>query len=210
MKRSLVQFWKTHGIITDTKLLKAFEKIPREQFMRHQHKQHAYVDTPFPIGHDQTISQPTTVMMMTQALELKKGDKVLEVGAGSGYQAALIAEMVKPGKVITTELISELAVFAQSNLEKAKIQNAKVINWDGSKGYTKEAPYHKIMVTAACPKLPQPLIDQLKEGGIIIAPVGNSYFGQEMIKAKKINGKLQKENLGRFAFVPLKGEHGYK
>lgn len=207
--KSLVDYWKTSGTIKDKKLLKAFESVPRDKFIRTGYKGEAYGDHPLPIGHGQTISQPTTVMIMTQALELKPGDKVLEVGAGSGYQAAIIAKMIGDGKVITTEIISELVVFAKENLKNANIKNVDVVNWDGSKGYDKEAPYDKIIVTAACPKIPRPLIKQLKEGGIIVAPVGSLVFGQKMIKGKKIDGKLEEESLGRFVFVPLKGEFGF-
>ncbi|MBW2970748.1 protein-L-isoaspartate(D-aspartate) O-methyltransferase [Candidatus Woesearchaeota archaeon] len=210
MKHHLIEFWQTRKIITDRKLLKAFEQVDRAPFMHPHMKQDAYIDNAFPIGHGQTISQPTTVMLMTQALELKKGDKVLEVGAGSGYQAALIAKIVEPEKVITTEIIPELVEVARLNLEKAGIRNVEVIEHDGSKGYEKETPFDKIIVTAACPAIPKPLIEQLKEGGIIVAPVGSLCFGQKMIKAKKIKGRLKKTNLGMFVFVPLKGEHGYK
>jgi len=162
-----------------------------------------------PIGYEQTISQPTTVLIMTEALELKKGQKVLEVGAGSGYQAALIGNLVgAKGKVITTEIIPELAKFAKANLKKAKIKNAFVVEYDGSQGYGKEAPYDRIIVTAACPEIPKPLVDQLKEGGIIIAPVG-SFLGQKMVKGTKRKGGLETYSLGDFVFVPLKGKYGY-
>jgi protein-L-isoaspartate(D-aspartate) O-methyltransferase len=148
-------------------------------------------------------------MLMTEALELKEGDKVLEVGAGSGYQAAIIAKMVgKKGKVITTEIIPELVEFAKNNIKRLKIKNVKIINYDGSQGYEKESPFNAIIVTAACPKIPQPLIGQLADDGILIAPVG-SFFGQIMIKITKKGKKLIKENLGSFMFVPLKGKYGY-
>ncbi len=210
MKEHLVDYWESSGTIKDKRLLDAFKAVPREMFIRESYLSEAYGDYPLPIGHGQTISQPTTVMMMTQALELKPGDKVLEVGAGSGYQAAIIAKMVgENGKVITTEIVSELVLFAQDNLKKAGIKNVEVVCLDGSKGYEKQAPYDKIIVTAACPKIPKPLIEQLKEGGIIVAPVGALFFGQNMVKARKVNGKLEKESLGQFVFVPLKGEHGY-
>ena len=210
MKDYLLNYWKSSGVIKDKELLKAFKTVPREKFIRESYLSEAYGDYPLPIGHGQTISQPTTVMMMTQALELKTGDKVLEVGAGSGYQAAIIAKVIgAKGKVITTEIISELVLFARENLEKADIKNVEVICWDGSKGYEKQAPYDKIIVTAACPKIPKPLIEQLKENGIIVAPVGSLFFGQNMIKAKKVKGELIQESLGQFVFVPLKGEHGY-
>jgi len=209
MKHRLIDYWQSSGIIKDKKLIEAFKKIPREKFIHNHQLEEAYGDYPLPIGQGQTISQPTTVMIMTQALELKQGDKVLEVGAGSGYQAALISVMVgKKGKVITTELIPKLVEFAQKNIKKCNIKNVKIINYDGSKGYEKESPYNKIIVTAACPNIPKPLIEQLKENGIILAPVG-ALFGQSMIKGIKKKGKLETRSLGSFVFVPLKGEYGY-
>lgn len=124
-------------------------------------------------------------MVMTEALELEECHKVLEVGSGSGYQAAIIANIVGgKGKVISTEIINELAKFAQENIKKLKIKNIKVVKHDGSKGYKKEAPYDKIIVTAGCPEIPKPLTRRLKEDGIIVVPVGN-LFDQVMIKARK-------------------------
>ena len=208
-KEDLARYWKRTGIIKDERLFKAFKKIPREKFIEKALLAEAYGDYPLPIGAGQTISQPTTVMIMTDALELKEGDKVLEVGAGSGYQAAIIAEVIgKKGKVITTEIIPKLAEFSRDNIEKSKIKNVKIIEGDGSQGYDKEAPYDRIIVTAACPSIPQPLVEQLKENGILLAPVG-PYFGQQMIRLRKKNGKISEESLGGFMFVPLKGKHGY-
>jgi protein-L-isoaspartate(D-aspartate) O-methyltransferase len=191
-------------------VISAFKAIPRENFVPESHKDEAYADHPLPIGYDQTISQPTTVMIMTDALELNKGDKVLEIGTGSGYQAAIISVIIgAKGKVITTEIVPELAAFARANLKKTKITNVKVICTDGSQGYSKEAPYDRIIVTAACPKIPQVLIDQLKQNGIIVAPVGSLFFGQSMIKGIKRNNQLETRNLGSFVFVPLKGKYGH-
>jgi len=131
---------------------------------------------------------------------------VLEIGAGSGYCAAIMSRLCK--RVITTEIVPELCNYAKENIKKLKIRNVDVVLYDGSKGYEKEAPYGKIMVTAACPKIPEPLVSQLKENGIIIAPVGGS-FGQEMLKGTKKGGKLVTESLGDFMFVPLKGKFGF-
>ena len=209
MKQELIDNWQRRGYKFDKKLIEAFKAVPREKFVHDHQKEGAYIDIALPIGHSQTISQPFTVMTMTQALDLKPNDKVLEVGTGSGYQAAIIAKIIAPGKIFSTEIISELVIMAKNNLKKANIKNVKVINYDGSKGYPPEAPYDKIIVTAACPEIPKALIEQLKEGGILVAPVGSILFGQKMIKAKKVNGKLHKENLGMFVFVPLKGEFGY-
>lgn len=209
-KINLVNHWKENNIITDERLLNTFQEVKRENFVLPELKQYAYEDTPLPIIKGQTISQPTTVMLMTQALELKKGEKVLEVGAGSGYQAAIIARMIgSKGKVVTTEIIPELAELARKNLEKEGIKNVEIIEWDGSKGCSKNAPYDKIIVTAATPKIPSALIEQLRENGIIVIPTGQMY-SQEMIVGVKKKGNLETKSLGYFQFVPMKGEFGFK
>ncbi len=209
-KQQLIDYWRKSGTITDERLLKAFQEVPRELFITKGFEEQTYVDHPSPIGYKQTISQPTTVMLMTQALELKEGQKVLEVGAGSGWQAALIGKIVgNKGKVITTEIIPELTEFAKNNISKAKIKNVEVINYDGSQGYKKESPFQRIIITAACPKIPPPLIEQLDNNGILVAPVGSLVFGQNMIKLRKTSSGIEKESLGSFVFVPLKGKYGY-
>lgn len=206
MKKSLAKQWKKTGIVKDKRLLKAFESIPREKFIHDEFVGEAYADNPLPIGYGQTISQPTTIMIMIESLELKKTDKVLEIGAGSGYNAALMSKLCK--KIYTVEIVPELVHFARENIKRLKIKNVEVAGGDGSIGLKEKAPYDKIMVTAGCPSIPKPLIDQLKEGGILVAPVG-SKWEQEMIKAKKVKGELKKENLGYFVFVPLLGKHGH-
>lgn len=205
-KKKLADYWIRSGTIKDKRIIKAFEAVPREDFITPEYAGEAYGDYPLPIGYGQTISQPTTVMIMTQALEIREGDRVLEVGAGSGYQAAIISKLVgSKGKVITTEIISLLAVLAENNLRKAGIGNVEVVNWDGSSGYEKEAPYDRIIVTAASPQIPEELVRQLKEGGIIVAPVGQLFIGQEMIKAKKVAGKLKTESLGILCLCRSRG-----
>ena len=209
MKEKLVDYWKEFNVIKDKRVLDAFKKILRENFVGDSNIPQSYEDRPLPISCGQTISQPTTVMIMTEALELKKGDKVLEVGAGSGYQAALISEIVgKTGKVVTTEIIPELADFAMQNLKKCSIKNVIVVLHDGSCGYEKETPYDAIIITAAAPEIPKCLIEQLKDGGRLVAPVGPLH-SQEMIKLTKKKGKFIEERLGNFVFVPLRGERGY-
>lgn len=208
-KQKLIDYWNSSKIIKDRKVIEAFKRVPREKFIKKGYKDEAYGDYPLSIGHGQTISQPTTVMVMTQALELKKGDNVLEVGTGSGYQAAIISNIVgQNGKVTSTEILPELAKFAQDNIKKLNLKNTKIINCDGSKGYQKESPYDKIIITAACPKIPKPLVNQLKENGIIIAPVGD-LNEQVMVKARKKGSQLIEEKIGNFVFVPLKGRYGH-
>jgi len=205
-KEELVKYWTSNKIIKDKRLINAFRSVPREKFILEELIGEAYGDYPLPILKGQTISQPTTVMIMINALELKKTDRVLEVGAGSGYCAAIMSKIAR--FVYTTEIIPELADFAANNIKRVGIKNIEVINHDGSQGYEKQAPYDKIMVTAACPKIPPPLIEQLKQNGIIVAPV--SYFlGQSMIKGIKKGQELKTESLGSFVFVPLKGKYGY-
>ena len=209
-KNRLIGNWQSSGMIKDKKVIEAFKVIPREKFIPEEYIDQAYDDCPLSIGKGQTISQPTTVMLMTEALELKKGDKVLEVGAGSGYQAAIISKIIgEKGKVITTEIVPELAELAENNIKKLKIKNSDIVHYDGSQGYKKENPYNKIIITAACPEIPSQLINQLKENGIIIAPVGD-LFSQQMIKGVKKKGKLTTKSLGYFMFVPLKGKYGYR
>ena len=156
---------------------------------------------------------------MDEALELEVGNKVLEIGGGSGWHAATIAEIVAPsnlstiqqGHVYTVERISELAEFAEINIQKAGYgKRITVINQDGTLGYPQEAPYNRILVAAAGPKIPEPLVNQLKEDGILLLPIGDSRFSQNLVRIRKKNKKIIKENLGSVVFVPLIGKHGFK
>lgn len=208
-KKELLDFWKKQGIIKDKNVISAFMAVERKMFMAKETEAYAYEDVALPIIHGQTISQPFTVMLMTQALELKKGMKVLEIGSGSGYQAAIISKVIGPkGNLYTTEIIPELADFARENLMKAHIKNVEVIHSDGSLGYAKEAPYDRIIVTAAAPSVPKPLIEQLKVNGIMVIPVGIDV--QKLIKLRKHKKSVEKADLGYFRFVPLRGEHGIR
>ena len=204
-KATLFKKLQKDKLIKDHKVLKAFQAISREMFVLKDSIDQAYYDGPLRIGYEQTISQPTTVLMMVEALELKKTDKVLEVGSGSGYEAAILSQLSH--QVYSVEIVPELVVFTKKNLTKAKIKNVEVIQWDGGLGYDKQAPYDKIIVSAACDKIPEALIDQLVEGGILIAPVGATY-PQQMIKGVKHNKKLEKVYIGDYAFVPLTGKFG--
>jgi protein-L-isoaspartate(D-aspartate) O-methyltransferase len=159
------------------------------------------------------------VSIMNEALQLEVGNKVFEVGAGSGWHAATIAELVAPsgaprseyGHVYTAEIVQALADFARKSIMKAGYgDRVTIINGDGSLGYSEKAPYDRMLVTAAAPDIPKPLIDQLKSGGIMLIPVGNASLFQNLIKVTKNNGRIKKENLGGVAFVPLTGKHGHK
>lgn len=201
-KKVLMEHFKRVKILTDKNIISAFNKVKREDFVIPKLKKYAYIDEPLPIGKGQTISQPTTVAIMTQALEPKKNQKILEVGSGSGYQAAILAEIIgSKGKIITIERIKEIYEYAKDKLKKYK--NVKVILSDGSKGYKKLAPFDRIIVTAAAEEIPKPLFKQLKEKGIMIIPVGKTSFSQRLLKIRKIKRKIEQEDLGPFVFVPL-------
>jgi len=208
LKDTLTKYWKQNYSF-DKKLLQAFKDIPREKFVLKKHKNEAYADMALPILMGQTISQPTTIMIMLNALEIQKGDKILEVGTGSGYQTAMLSQLAgKEGQVVSIEIIPELYDFAKKNLRKVKLtRNMRLVNTDGSKGYRKFAPYDKIVITAASPKINPTIIDQLNRYGKIVMPVGHIYE-QKLIKITK-DRELVTENLGDFLFVPLRGEHGY-
>lgn len=200
-KKALLDYLKS-SVLKTPSIIRAFEKVPREKFVLPEYRKWAYVDEPLPILAGQTISQPYTVAVMTEALEPQPGQRILEVGAGSGYQAALLSEIVGPkGKVFTIERIPELYEFAKRNLTKYK--NVKVILGDGSKGLPEEPPFDRIIITAAAPKIPEKLFGQLKEAGIMVVPVGSSWAGQKMLVVQKVRGKKQIKNLGYFVFVPL-------
>lgn len=202
----LITELKLEGI-KDEKVLESFSKIPRHLFVPGEMISEAYLNIALPIGYEQTISQPYTIAVMLEALELKKGDKVLEIGTGSGYNAALISHIIgKKGKLFTTEIVPELAEEAKKKIFKLGFRNIKVIVVDGSLGYEKEKPYDKIIITAACREVPAPLIKQLKNNGILVAPVGHRYE-QEMLRVKKVGKKLDVKKLGFFVFVPLKGAY---
>lgn len=209
-KTELMDFWREKLYLTDSEL-KAFNDVNREDFVPEEVKDRAYEDIPLPILRGKTISQPTTIMMMTHALELNSGEKVFEIGAGSGYQSAIIAKIVGPkGKVITTDVIPELVTFAKNNIRKAGIKNVEIYEEDGSKGFPKEAPYDKIIITAASKEFPKPLLEQLKPEGIIVGPIGSAHE-QEMVRGiKDKKGKLGLEFLGPFLFSPLYGKYGFE
>lgn len=209
-KTELIKFWKEAFGFSEAEL-SAFRDVNREDFIPQSLKAEAYQDIPLPLTRGKTISQPTTVMIMTHTLELQPGEKVFEVGTGSGYQAAIIAKIVGPkGKVITTEVVPELVHFAKQNLKKANIDNVAVYEEDGSNGLLSEAPFDKIIITTACREFPKPLLEQLRPDGIIIGPVGNQYE-QEMVRGiKDKNGHLELEFLGPFLFTPMYGKYGFE
>ncbi len=187
--------------VVDPQLLDAMLKVPRHLFVPENLTSSAYSDTPLPIGYGQTISQPYIVALMTESLQLKKGFKVLEVGTGSGYQAAVLAEI---GCVVfSVEMIKILADTAQERLNRLGYPEISVRWGDGYFGWEEEAPFDSIIVTCAIDHVPPPLIEQLKEGGKMVIPVGPPYSLQTLWLFIKENGQLTSENLGGVIFVPL-------
>ena len=208
MRIKLIEMLKLEGRIKSKEVEKAFLDIPRENFVPDEIKKYAYVDTPLQIGNSQTISAPHMVAIMVEELDIKKGQKILEIGAGSGYHAAIVSKLVgKKGHVYTIERYSTLAETAKKNLEKTDITNVTVEIGDGSEGLPKYAPYERIYVTCAAPDVPKPLIEQLKEGGKLMIPIGKTICNLELIEKK--DDKLSYKDLGGCAFVPLVGKYGY-
>jgi len=212
-RKDVVEHLERMGYIKDPKIKRAMLKVKRESFVLSDYKLDAYVDTPLPIPGKQTISAPHMHAIFMSALKLKSGDKVLEIGAGSGILLAYMKEVVgKKGKVFGIEIVPEAYKFAKKNLKKAKYdKEVKLILGDGSKGLPKEAPFDKIIVSAACPEIPKTLIKQLKRGGILVAPIGGLSGGQDLIYIEKTKkGKIIRKNLGGVIFVPLTGKYGYR
>ena len=193
--------------INDKRVLGAMGKIPRDRFIEEALKGEAYNDHPLPIGHKQTISQPYIVALMTEALELTGNERTLEIGTGSGYQTAILAELSE--KVYTVERIKSLLVKSRNILAELGYNNILFKAFDGTLGWKEYEPYDAIIVTAGAPNVPQPLLDQLAEGGRLIIPVGNR-FSQELIKMTKKRGRYIQKNLGGCRFVDLIGVHGWK
>ena len=192
--------------IDDPRVLQAMGKIPREYFIDESLRDQGYADRPLPIGKDQTISQPYVVALMTQALELKGNERVLEIGTGSGYQTAILAELAKV--VYSVERIESLLEGARQALDGLGYTNIYLMVSDGTVGWIEHAPYEAIIVTAGAPRIPEPLTDQLNEGGRLCIPVGDR-FSQELVKVTKKNGHLLEKSLGGVRFVSLIGEHGW-
>jgi protein-L-isoaspartate(D-aspartate) O-methyltransferase len=192
---------KARGV-KDARVLSALVKVERHRFVPEEYLNSAYSDQPLPIGEGQTISQPYIVALMTELLELKGGEKVLEIGTGSGYQAAILGELAK--EVYTIEIVESLASMAKNRLSELGYQNIKVKAGDGYLGWPEAAPFDAIIVTAAPDHIPKPLIDQLKEGGRMVVPVGA--YAQELKKIVKRSGKIETTDVIPVVFVPMTGE----
>lgn len=205
----LVESLIKRGYLSSDLAIQAMRSTPREVFMPESNRGQSYVDRPQQIGESQTISAPHMVAIMVECLELEPGHKVLEIGAGSGYHAAVVANMVgDKGHVYTVERIPKLAEFAKRNIRMAGLgERVSVFQGDGTKGLPDHAPYDRIFVAAASPNIPKPLELQLVEGGKILVPVGQ--FHQDLLKGVKIDGRLEIKDMGGCVFVPLIGEYGF-
>ena len=192
--------------IRDERVLAAMQAVPRHRFVPDHVIGLAYRDSPLPIGDGQTISQPYIVALMTELLQLESEDRVLEIGTGSGYQAAILAQIA--AEVITIERIPTLARDASRILSDLGYKNVRVKLGDGTLGWPDEAPYDGIIVTAAAPEMPEPLTEQLAEGGRLVAPVGPR-LTQMLVRVRRTGDRLCTESLIGVAFVPLIGEHGW-
>jgi protein-L-isoaspartate(D-aspartate) O-methyltransferase len=206
-RRSMVDFQLRRRGISNDRVLKAMSEVPREKFVSENQRDFAYDDMPLPIGHGQTISQPFTVAFMCEALLLKGTEKVLEIGAGSGYSACVLSLLAQ--KVFSLERIPELAERAKNRVRELGYENVDIRLANGTLGLPEEAPFDAIVVTAGAEALPNTYLEQTAEGGRIVIPIGSSLYGQSMFRFTKKHEELQVEDLGSFAFVPLIGRYGW-
>jgi protein-L-isoaspartate(D-aspartate) O-methyltransferase len=192
--------------VTTPRVIEAFRKVPRHLFVPEQFQSQSYNDHPLPIGEGQTISQPYIVALMTDLLSLQGEEKVLEIGTGSGYQAAILAKLAK--EVYTVERHKLLAERAERLLKELNYHNVKVLVGDGTKGWEEFSPYQRIIVTASAPDVPQPLFNQLDEMGKLVIPIGGRW-SQDLTLIEKRKGKMVRKSICGCVFVPLIGEYGY-
>ena len=239
VKLKLLEFYRLMNYAKSQFSINAFERIARSLFLPDSQKPYAYNDSPLPIGHGQTISAPHMAFMECDALDIRPGDSVLEIGSGSGYHASMAAEMCCPsnitppgwqplsshyddsintqvtaaqGRVVTIERLPQLVSFARDNIERAGFADRiTVIHSDGTLGYEAEAPYDKILITAAGPKIPMVLKQQLKINGKMIIPVGAKNFHQDLFLVERVGeSEWKKQNIGGVVFVPLIGKFGFE
>lgn len=204
MRESMVKNQIEQRGITHAATLQAMKKVPRHLFVPKGWQEEAYTDQPLPIGNNQTISQPYIVAFMTSAIDVNSRDRVLEIGTGSGYQAAVLAEIAD--SVYTIEIIDQLYYTAKKVLKETGYSNIHLKLGDGYAGWPEFAPFDKILVTAAIDSIPPPLLEQLKEGGKMIIPVGPSFSGQNLILIEKKGNKIKKTNVLPVRFVPFTRE----
>jgi protein-L-isoaspartate(D-aspartate) O-methyltransferase len=208
LRGAMVQRLREHYKIRDERVLNVMNRLPRHQFVPEAIKHQAYKDNALPIASNQTISQPFIVARMTELLELTQNARVLEIGAGSGYQTAVLASMA--GKIFAIERIPNLASKAQERLQKLGFHNVTLRCADGTHGWEVYAPFDGILVAAGSPEMPQPLLAQLKIGGKLVIPIGHDPKTQNLIRVTRTANGFQTEDFGACTFVPLIGEHGWK
>jgi len=208
LRGAMVKRLRDHYRIQDERVLDVMNRLPRHQFVPEAIKHQAYKDNALPIASNQTISQPFIVARMTELLELKPNARILEIGAGSGYQTAVLASLA--GKIFAIERIPNLAATAQERLQKLGFHNVTLRCADGTNGWEVYAPFDGILVAAGSPDLPQPLLKQLKIGGRLVIPIGSDPKTQNLIRVTRDAGGFQTEDFGACSFVPLIGEHGWK
>ncbi len=189
------------GGVTDTRVLGAIERVPRDVFVPEAFRDQAYENITLPIGHQQTISQPLIVALMSQALDVGERHKVLEIGTGSGYQAAILSKLCR--RLYTVERYAELLTIAEGRLAQLRLSNITARAGDGSKGWPEQAPFDRIMVTAAAAAIPEALVSQLRVGGLMVLPVGSTNGEQRLIRIRRLEGGHDREDLGPVRFVPL-------
>jgi len=211
-REKLVERLLTFGYIKTETVKNAILKVPREEFIPPENRKYAYIDQPLPIGEGQTISAPHMVAIICETLTLEPGMKILEIGAGFGYNAAVVAEIIGPeGHLFTTERIESLAKIAEDNLRRTGYDKCvTVLHQDGTNGYSDQAPYDRIYATASAPKVPEPLKEQLRIGGRLLIPVGSIKQFQELVCILRVyEDKFETHKLGGVAFVHMIGEHGW-
>jgi protein-L-isoaspartate(D-aspartate) O-methyltransferase len=206
LRREMVRSQLRNRGVRDQRVLDAMASVPRHEFVPAEHRDHAYDDQPIPIGEGQTISQPYMVAVMIEAMALTGSEKVLEIGAGSGYAAAVISKLAK--QVFAVESHPLLAMAAQQRLTRLGFQNVSIHTGDGSAGLKEAAPFEVIAVAAAAPSVPQPLVDQLADGGRLIIPVGGGE-SQNLVLIQKSGGEIHSSTLNQCRFVPLVGRYGF-
>ncbi len=208
LRTSMVRYLQEKIGITDTQVLAVMNSLPRHDFVQEAFRLQAYEDRPLPIGYGQTISQPSTVALMTQYLEVSRGMRVLEIGTGSGYQAAVLASL--GCRVYTVERIPELYTATRALLEqKFNMRNIFMHRYDGTLGMKEAAPFDRILVTAGGPEIPKPLVEQLDDPGLMLIPVGSQKRSQRLMRVRKQNNVVTVADMGQAVFVDLVGNHGW-
>lgn len=207
-RQEMVEMLVSAGYLTEKHVIDAMRKVPRHLFVPKKVRVYAYLDRPLPVGQNQTISAPHMVAMMCEHLDIKEGLKVLEIGAGTGYHACVVSEIIQ-GKVFSVENKGPLIKAAKENLKEAGCTGVELVEGDGTEGHEKEAPYDRIFVTAGAPNIPAPLVRQLKVGGRLLLPVGSRH-SQSLVQVDKgPGGNIEQKTLSSVAFVPLTGKFGW-